>query len=569
MHLNDAFGHKKGLHCLYNHHEQACAIAAEAYARLSGKPALVCVTSGPGGTNALTGVLGAWLDSIPMLVISGQVKRVTTIWSTDVPIRQLGDQEYHIVDVAKEMTKYAIMITEPESIAYHIEKALYLAAHGRKGPVWIDIPLDVQAAIIETDNMNHFDENECAAAQEPVYDANLSQRIFEKISKAKRPVVLAGEGVWFGGAHDEYLKLLDKLKIPAVTAWNAHDLLANDNPYYCGRPGTLGTRGGNFVVQNSDLLLVLGCRLNVRQIGYNWDMFAPNAYKIMVDIDEAELRKPSLSIDLPIHADVKDVLTDLLKREYAAMSHHEQWLDWSRKINMKYSADLPEYHIKNEPVNPYAFCTKLFDHFSEDEVVITGNGSACVISFQTAAINTGERLFTNSGCAAMGYGLPAAMGGSVLNREKRIICIDGDGSIMMNLQELQTVSTNKLNIKIFLLNNNGYHSIRQTQRNAFTPPLIGIGPESGDLGFPDFEKLAQAFGISYAKIHTLNSADEMIETVLHADGPILCEVIIDPDQNFAPKLSSKVMPDGSIVSPEIDDMFPFLNRDEYQSNKLI
>lgn len=568
MHLNDAFGHKPELTCIYNHHEQACAIGAEGYTRLTGKLAAVCVTSGPGGTNAITGVLGGWLDSIPMFVISGQVKRETTTWSTSVPLRQLGDQEYNIVASVSPMTKYAHMVTEPAEIRYHLEKALYLCKNGRGGPVWLDIPLDVQASWVETEELKGFDPAELDRPETPVYDEALTDQILEKIKAAKRPVVFAGSGIRLGKAYDEFLKVIEKLQIPVVTAWNAHDVLWNTHPLYCGRPGTLGTRGGNFVVQNSDLLLVLGCRLNIRQISYNYREFAPDAYKIVVDIDPYELQKPTVKVDFPVHADVKDVLESLLKAEYTgATAEHQKWLAWCRKTDARYPAVLPAYYEKQTPLNPYAFVAEMSKALEEGETVITGNGSACVVTFQAMDIKKGQRLFTNSGCAAMGYGFPAAIGGCVAMKGKRVVCIDGDGSFQMNLQELQTVVYNHLNLKVIYLNNNGYHSIRQTQTNLFQPPLVGVCDGNG-LSFPDMEKIAGAYGIPYLRIERLCDAEQKIREMLETEGPVFCEVILDPTQNFEPKLSSKVLPDGRIVSPPIDDMFPFLDREEYESNKL-
>lgn len=569
MHLNDAIGHKAGLHSTYNHHEQACSIAAEGYARESGKVAAVCVTSGPGGTNAITGVLGGWQDSIPMFIISGQVKRETTTWSTDVPLRQLGDQEFQIVDTVKTMTKYAHMVTDPMEIRYHLEKAWYLCMNGRKGPVWLDIPLDVQAAPIETEELKGFDPAEAEAKEHPVYNAKLTTEILEKLKQAKRPVVFAGTGIRLSGAYETFLKLIDKLGIPVVTAWNAHDVLWDTHPLYCGRPGTVGTRGGNFVVQNSDLLLVLGCRLNIRQISYNYHDFAKNAYKIVVDIDEAELRKPTVKVDLPVHADVKDAMEALLEASYSGPTEKQtEWLTWARAINQKYPATLPSYYEKKEPINPYVFITKMSEHLKEGDEVICGNGSACVITFQAMNIKKNQRLFTNSGCAAMGYGFPAALGVCVARKGERVICVDGDGSFQMNIQELQTVVYNKLNMKIIIINNNGYHSIRQTQTNLFKgEPLVGVCDGNG-LSFPSFEKIAYAYGLPYVKITSLDNVDEGLETLLNTDGPILCEVVVDEHQNFEPKLSSKVLPDGRIVSPPIDDMFPFLPKEEYTANHI-
>ncbi|MBA4686407.1 MAG: thiamine pyrophosphate-binding protein [Candidatus Galacturonibacter soehngenii] len=569
MHLNDAFGHKEGLRCVYNHHEQACAIAAEGYTRLSGNLSAVCVTSGPGGTNAITGVLGGWLDSIPMFIISGQVKRETTIWSTDVPLRQLGDQEFNIVDVAKTMTKYAYMITEPTEIRYHLEKALFLSKSGRPGPVWIDIPLDVQAAIIETDELKGFNEAELCVKENPIYDLSKTQEILERIKQAKRPVILAGTGIRIAGGYEEFLACVDKLGIPVVTAWNAHDLLWKDHPYFCGKPGTLGTRGGNFVVQNSDLLISLGCRMNIRMISYNKFGFAKDAYKIIVDIDENELKKPTIKADMPVHANVRDVMKALAETDYeAANENHKKWLDWCKKTDAKYPATLPQYYDTEKPMNPYAFMTEMFDCFEEGEKIICGNGAACVISFQAGDIKKKQRLFANSGCAAMGYGFPAAIGGAIAQKGERIICIDGDGSFQMNLQELQTVVYNKLNIKIIYLNNNGYHSIRQTQTNLFDSSLVGVCDGNG-LSFPEAEKIAYAYGISYVKIDNIKDAKEKVKQVLNSEGPVFCEVVVDPNQNFEPKLSSKVLPDGKIVSPDLDDMFPFLPKEEYEANKNI
>lgn len=568
MHLNDSLGHNCDLHCIYNHNEQGSAIAAEAYTRLSGKLAAVCVTSGPGGTNAITGVLGGWLDSIPMFIISGQVKRETTTWSTDVPVRQIGDQEYQIIKSVDNMTKYAVMITEPKEIAYHLEKALYLSKTGRGGPVWLDIPLDVQAAPIDTDELLHFDEKECKEEVPPAVSKQTAEAIISKIREAKRPIIIAGTGIRLGKAWDEFIKVIDMLQIPVTTAWNAHDVLWDEHNLFVGRPGTIGTRGGNFALENADLILSLGCRLNIRQISYNYKDWAKNAYKIVVDIDKNELDKPTIFPDMKVHADVKDVLQGLLQCEYDSdNADHKEWLAFCRDVNLKYPATLPEYFDKNTPMNPYAFMDKLFKHLEEEDIVITGNGSACVISFQAATIKKGQRLFTNSGCASMGYGLPAALGGCISRGEERVICLDGDGSLMMNIQELQTISYNRCNMILFVLNNDGYHSIRQTQSNLFQGGLVGVCGDNG-VSFPEFSKVADTFGFEYYKLEALDALDGQLDEILKKRGPILCEVILDKEQYFAPKLSSKVLPSGQIVSPPIDDMYPFLDRDEYEGNKI-
>lgn len=568
MHLNDALGHQEGLHCTFNHHEQACSIAAEAYTRMTGALAAVCVTSGPGGTNAITGVMGGWVDSIPMFVLSGQVKRETTTWSCpELGLRQLGDQEYNIIEAVSNMTKYAVMITEPTQIAYHLEKALFLSLDGRGGPVWLDIPLDVQGAMVETEELVHFDvqaEGQSAGQSLSTDVKAAAETILQKIKEAKAPLILAGTGIRLGGAQDLLLQLIDKLQIPVVTAWNANDTVAWDNPFFAGMPGTVGTRPGNFAVQNCDLLLSLGCRLNIRMIGYNRFDFAKNAYKIIVDIDPRELQKPTIRPDLPVNVDVKALLEAMLFETYQPQECHKTWTAWCRELVKTYPAVQSSYYSsEGGPVNPYVFMDKLFAQMKEDERIICGNGSACVITFQAAKIKQGQRMFTNSGCAAMGYGLPAALGVAVSDNSRRVVCIDGDGSVMMNLQELATIAYNHLDIKLMILNNNGYHSIRQTQTNLFQPPFVGIDQESG-VGFPDFEKLAAAFGLRYFCAHNEEDCDRVLREALNCEGPCICEAILDPRQNFAPKSSSKVMPDGTITSPSLDDMAPFLDREEFE-----
>ncbi len=609
MHLNDAFGHHPKLKCMYNHHEQACAIAAEGYARLSGEIACVCVTSGPGGTNAITGVLGGWQDSIPMFVVSGQVKRITTTEYMDVPLRQLGDQEFQITDCVSNMTKYAVMLTDAADVLYHLEKAWFLANHGRKGPVWVDVPLDIQATEVEVDVLRHFEESEYeqyiksiskeqnevdimnknyvnfwqgTAQQEnkklqevlstdaPTWNESSFLNVCQALKNAKRPVVLAGTGIRLAGARDAFLELVDKLKIPVVTAWNAHDLLWEGHPYDCGRPGTVGTRGGNFVIQNADFVLILACRLNIRMISYQWEYFAKDAVKAWVEIDKNELCKPTIRPDIAIHADVKTFLIHM--NQYLDEGNvlteqiNPQWLSWCKEINAKYPAVREEYYNCTK-LNPYVFIKELTERIPEDSAVICGNGSACVVTFQAAQMKKGQRYFTNSGCAAMGYGFPAAIGVAANGSLHNTVCIDGDGSFQMNLQELQTVVQNKLPLKIVIINNNGYHSIRQTQTNLFKGrEMVGVCGDNG-VSFPDFEKLAYAYGIPYIQISTLEDCKTKLEEALNREEAVIIEAVVDETQNFEPKLSSKVLPDGSLVSPPIDDMYPFLDRDEYEKIK--
>lgn len=569
MHLNDAIGRTKGLRYTCCHHEQACAMAAEGYARMTNKIGVVNVTTGPGGINAINGVFGAWTDSIPMLVISGQVKRETCMGARGITgLRQLGDQEADIIGMVKGITKHAVLVTEPESIRYHLEKALHLAKSGRPGPCWIDIPVDVQAAQIEPEKLTGYEPEPPDTVQgEALREA--ARKIYDACSKAKRPTLLLGAGVRLSGARDEVIKLLNHWHIPVTTGWNAHDVIWNDHPSYVGRPGTIGDRAGNFAVQNSDLLLVLGSRLNIRQISYNWKSFAREAYKIMVDIDAAELFKPTFHPDLPVHADLADLIPKLLKLPpLPACADRASWMQWCLERKVKYPVVLPEYWENESPVNPYCFVDALFKNLANDDHVICGDGTACVTTFQAAFLQENQRLFTNSGSASMGYDLPAAIGAAIAGEGKRIICLAGDGSIQMNLQELQTIATHRLPIKIFVLNNKGYHSIRQTQHNFFPDNIIGCGEEDG-LGFPDFEKLAAVYGFPYHACRSHADLEKTITSTLDNPSAVICEIFLDLQQQFAPKLASKRLPDGRMTSPALEDMAPFLDREELQSNLII
>lgn len=570
MHLNHALGTHPALATTFTHHEQALAMAAEAYYRLTNKLAVVNVTSGPGGTNAITGVYGAHVDSIGMLVISGQVKTETTVRATGLPLRQFGDQELDIEELVRPVTKYATMVTDPLSIRYHLEKALYLATSGRPGPVWLDIPLDVQAARIDPEQLVGFDP---AELDEPWRHTDLSLAaagILDRLRTAERPVIFAGSGVRLSGAYADFLRLIDKLGVPVVTGWNAHDLLWNAHPLYAGRPGTVGDRGGNMVTQSADLLLILGSRLNIRQVSYNWKSFAREAFKVWVDIDPLELRKPSVVPDLPIVADLAGLIPALLAQPYEGPTpHHSEWLLWSRERVNRFPVVLPEHRAHGPAIHPYVAMKALFDRLDEDEIVVTGNGSACVVSFQAAEIKRGQRLWTNSGCATMGYDLPAAIGVcAATGGRQRVIAIAGDGSIMMNLQEMQTIAGYGLPVKVFLLNNNGYVSIFQTQRNFFRGVEVGGGPKS-NVTFPDFAKVAAAFGFAYFRAQSHDDLDQALASALAAEGPVVCEIFVDEHVAFAPKLGAKAHPDGRITSPPLEDLSPFLPREVLRENMRI
>lgn len=570
MHLNDSLGHKEGLKVVYNHHEQACAIAAEAYARIDNRIAALCVTTGPGGTNAITGVVGGWLDSIPMLVISGQVRYDTTARGMGLNLRAGGDQEFDITKAVASMTKYCEMIEDPLRIRYALEKALYLATHGRPGPCWIDIPLNFQGCTIETDDLIPYDPAEDAGTLPPSVEDSVIDDILARIKKAERPVLYAGNGVRLSGGFDVFERVVRKLNIPVATGWDNIDMMADADPLYVGRGGIMGDRAGNFAVQNSDLLLVIGNRLSIRQVGYNWKTWAREAFVIMVDADSEELKKPTIHVELPVHADAKDFLEKLDNKLDGVFFAENGWQDRCREWKKKYPVVLPRHFEDKRMTNVYAFIKKLSTRLPEGYTTVVGNGSACVVGSHGYEIKRGQRFIINSAIASMGYDLPAAIGTCYAIGEKELVCITGDGSIQMNLQELQTILTNRLPIKLFVINNNGYHSIRQTQTNLFSEHCkVGIGPESNDLSFPDMSKLADAYGYPYCRCDSNDELDGCLEKVFATEGAYICEVFVSPEQFFEPKSATKRLPDGSLFSPPLEDLAPFLPREEFLSNMII
>ena len=810
MHLNDAFGHQKGMHTLYQHHEQACAMAAESYARIYNRPALLCVTSGPGGTNAITGVLGAWLDSIPMLIISGQVRYDNTArWAEEqngTHLRAMGDQEFDITKSIDCMTKYSEMLTDPYRVRYALEKCIYLSQTGRPGPCWLDIPVDIQGKFIETDELIGFDPADYAAggdgwatsadattrsdayplcqnafarspyeanavdhatvtvaranavdhatvtsaqadavdhatvtsaqvnavdrafvtstaasapaasasaaamtspaavvaeayaaahripadadtskreAAVPPVDPQQVQTILEKIRASRRPIFYTGNGIRIAGAESLFLEVAHRLGIPVVVGWNGPDIIPSDDPLYVGRPGGRGDRPGNLAVQNADLILSIGSRLNIRQVGYDFKSWARDAYVIVNDIDAEELRKPSVHCDLAVHADARQLLQCLL-RELHVLGHtpahplfqggegllrddalrvcHTElarqdvknegtrlsWLATCAFYRDNYPTILPEYLAPSDPTlspedpasfaNVYALIKELSDQAAPGQVTVVGNGSPCVAGGQAYRIKPGTRFISQDGVASMGYGLPAAIGAAVavhasveatpcggtdasLPRETAdanagdaqqdhdysalaadpsfhesaddrlaaelrdpywtgrdehypayekhdILVLTGDGSIQMNLQELQTIISHQLPIKIFVINNGGYHSIRQTQTNLFRgEPLVGIGIDSGmggvqDLSFPDMKKIAHAYGFPFIRAHHNEELHDAVAETLATDGPAICEIMVTLTQQFLPKSAAKRLPDGSIISPPLEDLAPYLPDEE-------
>ena len=764
MHLNDAFGHQKGMHTLYQHHEQACAMAAESYARIYNRPALLCVTSGPGGTNAITGVLGAWLDSIPMLIISGQVRYDNTArWAEEqngTRLRAMGDQEFDITKSIDCMTKYSEMLTDPYRVRYALEKCIYLSQTGRPGPCWLDIPVDIQGKFIETEELIGFDPADYAAggdgwatssdattrsdvyslcrnafarspyevnavdhanvtsaqayaaahripadadttnreAAVPPVDPQQVQTILEKIRASRRPIFYTGNGIRIAGAESLFLEVAHRLGIPVVVGWNGPDIIPSDDPLYVGRPGGRGDRPGNLAVQNADLILSIGSRLNIRQVGYDFKSWARDAYVIVNDIDAEELRKPSVHCDLAVHADARQLLQCLLRelhvlgctpahplfqggegllRDDALRVCHTElarqdvlaedaaaqttagtrlsWLETCAFYRDNYPTILPAYLAPSDPTlspedpasfaNVYALIKELSDQAAPGQVTVVGNGSPCVAGGQAYRIKPGTRFISQDGVASMGYGLPAAIGAAVavhasveatpcggadasLPRETAdanagdaqqdhdysplaadpsfhesaddrlaaelrdpywtgrdehypayekhdILVLTGDGSIQMNLQELQTIISHQLPIKIFVINNGGYHSIRQTQTNLFRgEPLVGIGIDSGmggvqDLSFPDMEKIAHAYGFPFIRAHHNEELHDAVARTLATDGPAICEIMVTLTQQFLPKSAAKRLPDGSIISPPLEDLAPYLPDEEMDRIMLV
>ena len=561
MHLIDSLGKNENLEYVCNHHEQACAIAAEGYARVSNKIGIAYVTTGPGGTNTITGVYGAWVDSIPTMIISGQVKFQTTIASQpELNLRQLGDQEVNIVDIVRPITKYAVMITDKNNIKFHLQKAIYEAKHGRPGPVWLDVPLDIQGAMVDEADLVEFE-----IPEEPKFDTKIPQ-VLDALKAAKRPVIIVGNGVTLAGANEEFLKLIEILKIPVIGTFARYDIVRNDHELFFGRYGTIGNRAANFVVQNSDLIIAIGARLNIRAVSYNWEFFGREAKKILVDIDQNELNKKTIAADIKIKSDAKVFISDLrsaLKDEL----DFGFWLEICKNYRKNYPTIEPFRQNVKEWVDSYNFFDVLSNH-KRDLVYVFGNGTACVSSYQSLRLYENQKVVVNSGCASMGYDLPAAIGACFANGKKDTICVTGEGSLQMNIQELQTIIHNKLPIKIFVLNNAGYISIRNTQNNFFKGHKVGSDKDSG-VSFPNIVKLAEVYGFEACRIENQLNLKGELEEILSKPGAVVCEIMLSPIEKMEPKLSSKIKPDGKMVSKPLEDMFPFLPREEFYKNMII
>jgi acetolactate synthase-1/2/3 large subunit len=533
-----------------NYHEQACAMAAEGYARIANKPACVLVTNGPGSTNTLTGVVGAFQDSIPMIIISGQVPVNQSLNNLkDFTLRQLGVQECDIISMVKSITKYAIQITDPNNIVSCLEKAYIEATTGRKGPVWLDIPLDVQSAQIQL-NTHDIDD------------------IINVIFNAKKPIIITGNGIHLSNSEEEFINLKDKIKIPIISTWTSKDLISHNDPLFVGNFGLLGERAANFAVQSADLLLILGSRMSIPNIGYQSHLFSPNSIKIMVDIDENELKKPTIKIDYPVNKDLKLFLPHLIEKlSNKQLPKWDDWIDKTQSWKTKYPVFQLEYKNNTEKINSFYLMEVLSYKLTDNNIIVTDMGTSYTCTMQSLQMNGKARLFTSSACCSMGYGLPGAIGAYFADPSKNIILIAGDGGIQMNIQELQTVIHNKIPLKIFLLNNNGYLAISLMQDNLFKSKYIGSNPSSG-VSNPDFIKLAQAYGFKVYEVNNNTELENNIDDILNEEGPVLCEVVMVENQLLIPRVQSSKDENGKIISNSLENMFPYLSNDEMKEIML-
>ncbi len=571
MHLNDALARCGDLAFVCNHHEQASAIAAENYSKATNNLGVALVTTGPGGTNAITGLTGAWLDSTPTLFLSGQVKRADRMFlpdGTPLGVRQKGSQEVDIVSLVKPITKYAVTIEDPQSIRYHLEKATHLARTGRPGPVWIDIPIDVQAAPIEPDSLKGFDPAELSQAAQPDWSTQLRE-VIDRLSRAERPFIFAGNGVRVSGAAAIFEKLVHRLNVPVGLTWLAMDLLDDSDPLLVGRPGTVASRAANFALQNADFVLVLGARLDPPLMGWDPRQFARGAYKAVVDIDPAELRKLGNSIDNPICADARAFIEAMLQQADAMPQRDRSaWLercdDWKRR----YPIVLPEHRTPGL-VSVYHLAEVLGQELGANDRVVSGSsGSAIEVFLLAYKARKGRRVFHTAGLGAMGFGIPASIGVCLGSGGKKTVCVDGDGGFQLNIQELATIAHLKLPIKLFVLNNSGYASIRATQSAYFGGPNIGCDSQTG-IALPDYRKVARAYGVKAATIEDQSDLRSAVRKVLRSRGPVVCDVHVRPEEIRAPRVTSIQRPDGSFVSKPLEDLWPFLDRKEFAENMIV
>ena len=573
MHLNESLAREKRLGWVCNSHEQASSICAENYAKATDNLGVALVTTGPGGTNAITGLAGAWLDSTPVLFLSGQVKRPDRMFRPDgtpLGVRQLGPQEVDIVSIIKPLTKYAVTIEDPNTIRYHLEKAVHLAMTGRPGPVWIDVPIDVQASPIDENHLPSFD---AATQLKPDLAAPVAEMI-EHFNKSERPLIMIGNGVRLARAIPELRQVLDLLDIPAATTWVASDLISADDPLFAGRPGSLAPRGPNFAIQNTDFLLILGSRMDNSLTGFAPKNLAREAYKVMVDVDAAEIAKLQGTLANEICADAGDFLREVLKQKDSLRKNDRQ--AWKQRVSewqTKYPLITEAHRDPSTKVSIYNLSEILSQEVApEDQVVSGSSGSGIEIFIFSYPTRAGQRVFHTAGLGSMGFGLPASIAVSVAagvdGQAQRTICVDGDGGFQFNIQELETVRRLNLPIKFFVLNNDGYASIRASQKAYFGSSSIGADATNG-LTVPNLSKIAESYGIASVVIETQANLRADIRRVLDMPGPVLCDVHVIPEEVRGPRLSSTQLPDGSFVSKPLEDLFPFLPREEFLANMIV
>lgn len=565
MHLNDSLGKSKKIKFVACLHEQACSIAAEAYARVNNQIGLLMVTTGPGGTNALTGVSGAFLESTPMFVVSGQVKRADMI--NGQGIRQQGMQELDIVSVVKPITKYAALVDDPQMIRYHVERALYEAQNGRPGPVWIDIPLDVQATMVDEDSLIGYTP---VPTPKNTHLEKQVLQVIELINKAERPVLMAGNGIRLADGIKEFEELTEILGIPVLTTWNGIDLIEETDPLYYGRPGGLGHRYANFMQQNSDFFMSIGARLNLLQTGFNFDGFARAATKVMVDIDSNELHKVNVRPDLPICADAKEFMALLIKNKHLIVKKDRSaWFAYGDRMKEKYPLVSKEYWEEKDKVNTYCLLETISKHMNADDIYVSGSSGSCIdVSMQTFRVKKGQRVFCTKGLASMGYGLPSTIGACLAGGGKRTVGVNGDGGFVMNIQELETIRRLNLPIKLFVLCNEGYGAIVATQTNLFQKNFVACNEQS-DLSIPHIARVAEAFGLKTVTIENNDELDAKVAEALNYDGPVIIEVHTPIELTARPKQISYKRSDGQMESLPLEFMAPALSDEEMAENMII
>jgi acetolactate synthase-1/2/3 large subunit len=564
MHLVDSVGTAATMKFVATLHEQGAAIAADAYAQFTNGYGLALVTTGPGGTNAVTGLAASWNDSIPVVFLSGQVKRADLMRERGV--RMMGPQEVDVVALVSSMTKYAVTVLDPNTIRYHLEKALFLARHGRPGPVWLDVPLDIQAIDVDPAALPGFDPATLDPVDAPDLDALVAE-VVAALQTARRPAVLVGNGVRLAGAEGAMRALAQRLRARVLTTWKTVDLVADDDPLFAGRPGGIASRGANFTQQSADCLLVLGARLDLPTVGFNPGRVAPNARRIIVDVDRNEIAKLGWGDALAVVADAGSFLAKLnAALEGVALPDWSAWVARTQAWRKRYPVVLPEYWAETDGVSIYALVDALSDLLGEGDAFVPGSSGACSeVSSQAFRPRAGVRFLNSQGLGAMGFGVPAALGAAVASGGRRTVCVDGDGGFQMNLQELETIRRLALPVKFFVLDNNGYGSIRATQKAYFEGRLVACDPSSG-LTLPDTRRVAEAYGIPSSEITVTAGLREAVRAVLDRPGPEVCVVRVCPSQSTQPRASSRRLPDGSMVTAPIEDLAPFLPRDELAEN---